>query len=222
MRTITIFLIIVLGGALQAAIIIDDFSTTQVGDGYATGAGILGGERDVSTGPNASVNINSDFPGQLFCEKTASTGSWAYMTYDGVDGSGGGGAGGLGHQDLTGGGQYTGFLLTLTDISGSGGHGSIMLGQTDREDMVADFDLPTQPGDIFVPFSSFEIVIWADPRPSYDTFPFEFTDVGYISLSVYPPASGSCTIDSFTVVPEPATMLLFGLGGIALRRKRQR
>ena len=121
MKIMTFFLVFVLGVSVQAGIVIDDFSTTQVlapgEDGFVTGGGILGGERDISTSSQFSVNINSIVPGQFIGKNNStSSNSIVSISYDGIDGSSERNYGGLGHLDLTGGGQYNGFALSFTDF----------------------------------------------------------------------------------------------------------
>ena len=224
MKKLTVLFLFVLGACVQAEIVIDDFSTTQVlspgEDGFVIGDGIIGGERDISTSYSFGVNINSAIPGQLFCENTSSSHRWVNITYDGIDGSGATDYGGLGHQDLTDGGQYGGLLLTFTDINVSGGQVNVQLTQEGQDSASSGFALPTLPGDIFLPFSNFEINVPAKSDPANNDMPFDFTDVGYIRLYIALSSTGSCTIDSLTVVPEPATLILFALGSLMLRKRK--
>lgn len=51
---------------------------------------------------------------------------------------------------------------------------------------------------------------------------YNFTATGTeLELSVTNPAGAAMTIDGITLVPEPATMCLLGLGGLLLRRRKR-
>lgn len=214
-----------------AAIVIDDFTTPQTltwDTGVVTGDGILGGERDVTSyQQSASVHINAAYGSgcHIINASIDYSRGYAYFTYDGQDGSTSNyDKSGLGHVDLTGGGQYNGFLITFSQVDTTGGYFSILLCQGNDQYGQIHVDLPTQPQSLFLPFADFDMNVPAaeppDPVPA-DTF-IDFSDVGYINIAVSLDSGGSCTIDSIMVTtPEPATLTLLALGGLLILKKQK-
>ena len=76
-------------------------------------------------------------------------------------------------------------------------------------------ELPISATTLHLPFDQF-VVYGDDPWT-----PVDFTDAGYISLTFELFPDESCTVESFYVTPEPATLLLLGPGAVMLRRKRR-
>jgi hypothetical protein len=212
----------------QAAIVIDDFtiSQTQTGGvgGTATGSNIIGGERDVTIYESAAVYINSTYGSGGHFINMAVDPCWGYahLAYDGPDGSiSNYDYSGLGHVDLTGGGQYNGFLISLTQINGIATM-SLTVNQGDSEAGYEYFELPTQPQNVFVPFADFGLDFPCSVDMEYiaDYTLVDFADVGYIGLHISLGPNSSCTIGSITVVPEPASLAILLLGGLILRKRK--
>jgi hypothetical protein len=216
------------GLSTQAAIVIDDFTVTQTetasDGGTATGSGIIGGERDVAIyNDTAEVHINSTFgSGCRVIDKVGdSDWGYAYLSYDGIDGSISDDTSGLGHLDLTGAGQYDGFLIMLTQINGRGNM-SFWVSQGDSQYGYEYVTLPGDPQSVFVPFADFGLDVPAsldEEFPAGDTL-VDFADVGYIGINFGLAPDSSCTIGSITVVPEPTSLALLVLGGLMLRRRK--
>jgi len=212
----------------QAAVVVDDFTVpqTQTGGvgGTVTGSTIIGGERDVTIYEDAAVYINSAYGSGCHFINTPVDPCWgyAYLAYDGPDGSTSNyDYDGLGHLDLTGGGQYNGFLIALTQISGTGDMSLTVL-QGDSEGGIEYFDLPGQPQNVFVPFADFGLDFPASLGLEYSAeyTLIDFTDVGFVALDIGLGPNSSCTIGSITVVPEPASLTLLILGGLILRKRK--
>lgn len=223
-----ISLIFCIGCTLHAGIVIDDFATPQTATdsngNTVTGDIIIGGERDVRVHKDtAQVHINSAYGSGCHVINTAgdaSTGR-AWFTYDGDDGdvteydlSG------LGHMDLTGGGLYDGFLVSLEQITGDATI-SFYVAQSDKNGGVL-VDLPRKPQNIFVPFADFEYESSSEENEelSINSLLIDFSDVGYVSFGIHLETDSSCTIGSITVVPEPATILVISAGALLLRKRK--
>lgn len=209
-----------------AAIVIDDFSTSQSVPLSASqtiiGTGILGQERHVWTNNHATVEINTTVPNQAYFS-TATDFLSASLLYDGIGSSNNG----LNNMDLTDGGQYTGFLVTITDVGPVGAFVYMAVGQGDNQSSDLSFYI-TQPGDLFFPFADFEASpetcsLPDDPdirSAAYD--PVDFTNVGYIHIGVGSEEYLSrITLGSIAIVPEPATLTLLALGALAMSRRRR-
>lgn len=200
---------------LASILIIDDFSEAQsVGsnqNSFATDAGILGGERHVETNSYASVEIDTSVPNQAVLDSTPGVPYYAYVNlrYDGI----GSNTYGLNNMDLTDGGKYSGFQLSVTEIGNSGGDFYIIVGQENQASTISALLL--QADTIFLPFSDFELASATSPITKVD-----FTNVGYIELYTWVKPGETTVIGSFEIVPEPTTLLLVGLGGLMVRRKK--
>jgi hypothetical protein len=211
-------------------LVIDDFTTAQSLPentmSCVQNTGILGGERDGRTFLDINVQINTAYPNQCYMTNPDNFGSTFFLTYDGPDGDPdpyNPDEDGLGNLDLTGGGQYTGFLISFSQGSGDGDYILITVGQTGDKISQEIFDLPASATDVFVPFTDFGGIIGFAPPLGYtasSTERVDFTDVGYIDFYIRVGPNSSAVIDSITVIPEPATLSLFALGAIWLRRKR--
>jgi len=230
-RSLSLFILLTLihvSLSAQAAVVIDDFTVpqTQTGGvgGTATGSTIIGGERDVTVYEDAAVYINSAYGSGAHFINTPVDPCWgyAYLAYDGADGSiSDYDRDGLGHLDLTGGGQYNGFLISLTQINGSLNMSLTVL-QGDSQGGIEYFGLPGQPQNVFVPFADFGLNFPASADIEYtaDLTLIDFADVGFIALDISLGPNSSCTIGSITAVPEPASLTLLILGGLMLRKRK--
>ncbi len=213
----------------QATIVIDDFTTTQSVPvntfSYVQGTGIIGSERDVRTFLDVNVGINTTYSNQLHTTNTDDFGHSFFITYDGQDGDAdpyNPDEDGLGHLDLTESGQNTGFLISFSQGSSNGDYLLMTIGQGDKisEEI---FDLPSSASDIFVPFSDFGSPITSAPPQELMPAPedrVDFTDVGYVRFLMRLGPYSSCAIDSITVVPEPATLVLLAVGGLILSKRK--
>ena len=90
--------------------------------------------------------------------------------------------------------------------------------------------LMDSPQTIFMPFDNFNTEPWAaslsEPYNANDVSLIDFTDVGYIliEMAIWN-GDGDFTLDSITTaygIPEPTTVLLIGMGGVVLLRRRGR
>lgn len=211
--------IIIYSGIASAAILIDDFWTPQSvpknSSGTALGEGILNQERYVYNNNATTAEINTTAAHQaVFSGNSAIT--YTYLRYDGIGSSNNG----LNNMDLTDGGQYTGFLVTVTGYTGNF-HVFMEVGQEGNQ--ISELSKPVSGvGTIFMPFADFVVhqITYAPPPDTDATYTeVDFTNVGYIVLSLHSGSlPASITLDSFQIVPEPATMSLLAIGVIALRR----
>ncbi|MFA5554654.1 MAG: PEP-CTERM sorting domain-containing protein [Phycisphaerae bacterium] len=218
------------------AVIIDDFTTAQSvssnSSNSVTGPGILGGERDAEIYSSyASANVNQSIAGQLYYKSGKSNLNYLYLVYDGVDASSSNrDYDGLGHIDLTDGGTCNGIMFNFGQIPSYWVNAWITIKQGESISGYASASLENNAESMFVPFDEFTINIWPASIPeekvaNSDTL-IDFTDVGYIEIQMNIWGGDDVfTIDSISTaygIPEPATLLLFGLGSVILRRPVRR
>jgi len=219
--------------AAHAVIVVDSFQTNQSSltltfppagtsaSSSASGAGILGGERDVQVsltsgviaGNTVSTTVSSGF---FSYSQDATISGRSEIQWDGADGSATLNPTGLGGIDLTDGGILSQFLLTVLfdDLPADG---QIAVYSNAANFSVLNFNLP---GLIFST-TSFEFD-FSDFTIGAGTGA-DFTDVGAIVLSIGSSVTApDVVIDSFTVVPEPASASLIGLGMLAMTARRAR
>lgn len=214
------FLFFSLFATAKAEVSLDEFSTTQIvwpnEQSCVTGPNIIGGERDIWGILDGGVQINSVVSHQLHLHNQSTT-NWTRtrIVYDGLDGDASSSYyNGLGNIDLTQGGQNDRFALDFTAISNSGGSVGISVFQVGFKGSEYTINLPTNAQTIYLPFDQF-VVFDDDPWS-----PVDFSDAGNIELFFELFPGESCTVDSFYVIPEPATILLVSLGGLMIRKKR--
>lgn len=215
-----------LANTASAQVSIDDFNAGSqvVADaapapltffGQADGAGILGGERDLTVGSGTGVlgTTTTVDSGVLSFANTPSSQGTLSVIYDGDDDSPVTDLDGLSGEDLTfGGGDAFAFTLLFSDFEVL-----YSITVTDMSGNTASFadTLPTGVSgsgvDIVSAFADF----------TGDTV--DFSNVGSLSLSLeaQEPAA-DITIDNFRTVPEPTSIALLMAGGALLARRRRR
>lgn len=207
-----------------AAVVVDDFSTTQVlsglglsGAGYVSGPGILGTERDAEAYA-PSIDINSSVPNQ-FRAFNSHPENWGtiWLTYDGVDHSTSSSfLGGLGHLDLTQGGLNDRFRIALTAATIGGGSLSISVRNVNWFGSALTVTLPAAPAVLDLRFADFHVADLAHQL-------VDFADVGFLQISLAMNPGEAYTFGPIVAtVPEPAASTLIPLaaaGILALRRR---
>jgi hypothetical protein len=239
---------LVLGGSpgqalavVGSGVPIDTFDTPQgplVGGSGAptsiTGSGILGGERDVTFNDDSNVNestfnISGGILSMAFGDTTGGDEGFN-LSWDGLDDSGSNDNDGLGGVDLTLGGADRVRIRVLRSDEAFFGSVLVFSGSGGGDFSRATFDYPvTQtPVDVIVPFTSF--VTTSGTGADFA----DFADAGFVGIGVGD-FSANVDQDSQTdgyqgprleialieTVPEPATMTLLALGGLALVRRRR-
>jgi hypothetical protein len=234
---LSVSILICLSVCAPAAIVIDDFSTTQVipksSANCVTGSDMIGGQRDVGVSSDSSADINTTVPGHLYFRSGNTSYGSVGLVYDGIDDSYSNDSyGGLGHLDLTNGGTYNGFVFHFTQMPSSYNFFGIWvkLQQQGDKQGYASTLITNKQQDVLMAFDKFVVDPPASAPPpvgfALDSMPtlIDFTNVGYIRIefALYG-SDDTFALDSITtgyVAPEPATLLLFGLGGLSLRYAR--
>jgi len=213
----------------QGLIVIDDFTTAQsVGSnqsGCVTGSvgAILGDERDVVTGENLRAVFNSVVSNQLYIDNSdiSETRNVA-LTYDGADGDPVHTAfNGLGSVDLTEGGQNNAVRISFSDVGTGGlsiGHVRVSMMDQGYNSISNEADIPVAAGEVILMFSDFDIISTESMPPSV---PENFTEIGHMRIRFYLDPSTNCTVESIAIIPEPGTVLLLGVGGLFLWKRRK-
>jgi len=250
MKQLPIFsvLVVCLLTSVATAIIIDDFSTTQmVLDGVSNcvvGSDMIGGERDTLGrfySNSVKTDINTTNSGQLYHKSIKGHYSHFFLAYDGLDGSySNHNYGGLGHQDLTEGGAFNGFIFDFTQTpspsvniniwmtvrqgSDNEGYASTSFSGNPQAFFIAFDEFSTEPPAGSPPINSSKSPILLQMSAGSSSL-IDFVDVGYIQIemSIWD-GDDTFALNSITtgqVVPEPVTLALMGFGGLVLVRKRQ-
>lgn len=235
-----LFLIVAVAAPRPAwAIVIDSFDVAQSSTAnsgasfvvsFASGAGILGGERDVaaqwSSGSGDVIqDVDAGGSGLARFVTDPGTDGASGFAWDGVDGSSNFNNGGLNHADLTDGGTHN--AVTVDVAFNPQPIDFLLTVFTDQSNWSAiSYSLP---GGIVslqtftIPFASFPLNTGAGA---------DFSDVGGISMGLFPnvqaTSSPNLQIDLIQTVfvPEPASVILAALGTVTIvgacswRRKR--
>ena len=227
------------------AAIVDDFTTSQVvtdnsANGTAVtssvvGAGILGGERDVSlsatqiliNGQSPNVNITGGF---LSLNSPSGSAATMVVQWDGADASATR-AYGLGNADLTEAGANLGFLILTHNADqpftfsvgayNSAGQSSVV---TFNGHQTAGFQV--SPVASFIPFAGFNSCGFSggDVVSVVCTGGgVNFSSLNALELTIVGTADLDLTIAEVSAIPEPAVLALMGsaLFGLAAFRRRK-
>lgn len=216
------------------AVMIDDFSTTQTtavfspgttASGQASGAGILGGERDMTVTRVSGVGVTMiASTGALSYGHTGSSEAMGLIVWDGPDASIVLDPTGLGGADFTDGGlsDVVAVSLSFNDFSTP----IIFTAYTDA----ANFSTATvlSPGNIPPDPATVLTVAFADFVTAGGAGA-DFSNIGAFSLLIDGSAISALDLEILSVetnaaasVPEPSTALLVGGGIVVLGRLRRR
>lgn len=199
----------------QLGLLIDDYTTAQSIDsvagpdtGAVSGAGILGGEREITQ--NATVNVDIT-GGTMTLTNVGNFSTNIRFEYDGTAGS-------PFSVDLLGAGSEFGFEVLSTTAGNSIEVFQVndALGGGNRTAFGA-IDLSTV-GNVLVPFTALDRATgpFFNPDP-----PADFTDISNIAIEFRLAVGGSLTVENLRVVPAPASAGLIALGGLAAVRRRR-
>lgn len=234
-KCLCFFSFLFLGCLAPAAVIIDDFSTTQmiprISSNCVVGPGIIGSERDAWLVYDKTwANVNHTVSGQLFYKNEIKNFNYLRLEYDGMDGDYfNHDYAGLGHLDLTDGGTCNALAFHFTQVpsywvdiwvtiqQGSGRMSHIYTSTRD------------EPKDLTLLFEDFNTDPWyCSPLSVFsetESLPVDFTDVGYIHIEMAIWGAGDTfTLDAVTtdyIVPEPAMLTLLAAGAMMLPKRRK-
>jgi hypothetical protein len=170
-------------------LLIDDFTTVQSETGVVDGAGILGGERDISVSGDHSLSIGS---GTAQAKRSAGVDpGFAVFFWDGDDNTTTVSLD-LGPVDLTDGGQNDRFYFDVQEIFGTANLAvQVYTTNSDFSQVVVNI---SQPGPYQLLFSDIDMA---------PINPADFTSVGRLAFRIIMGAGENITLGPFIAGPDP-------------------